>query len=536
MQYKLGLAKIPNRCSLSRQVEEDAQYKSGVYMPLTLSIIDAGDMSVASQVKPKVFTGCGGTIGRSQRDDWELPDPQRYVSSRHAIIEYEQGEYYLLDTSTNGVFLNNEESAIGRDQRVKLGNSDRIYIGEYVISAAVTADITQPNTDFDQPDIVSNMGQIPNDIDPLELLGGCDEPSYETPTQPASTNTFSANTINHTPGLDEHFTPPAPQAERQIPDDWGLTQAPKTPQSSKVAAAPQDLSSSPKVAPISSQSQEQQIPANWSLTTPPAPAATPKPAPIDAIIPQIQTEPSLAQEQPPIAIERPRPGGYIAPKRKSIPQTEERVVNKTPASSEEYQKVLEALGIDPKTIPEELTSILPEIIGLMVRQSVTGLIEVLMARSNMKSAFRVDQTMIRPVENNPLKFSVGVDEAIENMLFRSGRGYLPALDAIQEGFNDIKAHQMATMAGMQGALQDVMRRFDPETLEQRFTVGPKNNLLLSAYNKTKYWDRYKELYEDIAKEATDNFQNILGEGFMRAYEEQMRRMERTNHDSNYQDK
>ncbi len=495
-------------------------------MPLTLSIIDAGDMSVASQLEPKIFSCEGGTIGRSHGDDWVLPDPQRYVSSRHAVIEYDNGDYYLLDTSTNGVFLNDDEAAVGRDRSVKLSSNDRIYIGEYEILVTLEADILEQNANHIQTD-AADMGSIPHDLDPLDLFGG-DTSSPQSLSRAESVNSLGADVMNHTPSLDEHFIPPGIETEKQVPDDWALTQMPAK---SISPSDEQALSDSKEEVRRPSTSQ---IPTDWdqtSIVTPPPTTPVRK----KVAVHQKRVNKNSARETPPAPAERPRPGGMAASKKRQAPQASQATAQKKPVPSKEYEKLLQTMGVDRETIPPELANVLPEIIGLMVRECVSGLIEVLMARTSMKSAFRVDQTMIRPVENNPLKFSVGVDEAIENMLLKNGRGYLPALDAVREGFNDIKAHQMATMAGMQGALQDVLRRFDPEILEQRFTVGPKGNILLSVYNKTKYWDRYKELYEDIAKEAMDNFQNLLGEGFMRAYEDQMRRMESADHNPKKRD-
>ena len=55
----------------------------------------------------KVFGSEGGSIGRSADNDWVLPDPERFVSSRHAVIESHGPEFVLTDTSTNGTFINN---------------------------------------------------------------------------------------------------------------------------------------------------------------------------------------------------------------------------------------------------------------------------------------------------------------------------------------------------------------------------------------------------------------------------------------------
>ncbi len=36
----------------------------------------------------RVFSETGGTIGRSLHNDWILPDPDRYISGRHATIDF----------------------------------------------------------------------------------------------------------------------------------------------------------------------------------------------------------------------------------------------------------------------------------------------------------------------------------------------------------------------------------------------------------------------------------------------------------------
>ena len=66
------------------------------------------------------FTEDGGTIGRSLQNDWILPDPDKFISSRHAAIDYKGGIYYLADLSSNGVFVNDEREPIGNDNPRRL--------------------------------------------------------------------------------------------------------------------------------------------------------------------------------------------------------------------------------------------------------------------------------------------------------------------------------------------------------------------------------------------------------------------------------
>jgi len=79
----------------------------------------------------------GGTIGRSLGNDWILPDPDRYISGRHATIDYKGGMYYLADTSSNGVYMNDEREPVGKGNPRRLFNGDRIRMGDFLIEVAI---------------------------------------------------------------------------------------------------------------------------------------------------------------------------------------------------------------------------------------------------------------------------------------------------------------------------------------------------------------------------------------------------------------
>lgn len=79
----------------------------------------------------RLFGEDGGTIGRSLQNDWILPDPDRFISGRHATVDYQSGAYYLADVSTNGVYLNGEEEPLGKGNPRRLFNGDRIRMGDF---------------------------------------------------------------------------------------------------------------------------------------------------------------------------------------------------------------------------------------------------------------------------------------------------------------------------------------------------------------------------------------------------------------------
>jgi type VI secretion system protein len=84
-----------------------------------------------------VLGACGATIGRSTKNDWVLPDPLRYVSARHARIACREGQYYLEDLSTNGVYVNEDAHPLGKDVARQLRSGDVLRVGEYQLVVAV---------------------------------------------------------------------------------------------------------------------------------------------------------------------------------------------------------------------------------------------------------------------------------------------------------------------------------------------------------------------------------------------------------------
>ncbi|MDA0705310.1 MAG: type VI secretion system-associated FHA domain protein TagH [Planctomycetota bacterium] len=85
----------------------------------------------------RVFHDKGGTIGRSLQNDWILPDPDRFISGRHATIDFKGGAYYLADTSSNGVYINGDCEPLGKGNPRRLFNGDVIRLGDFVINVAV---------------------------------------------------------------------------------------------------------------------------------------------------------------------------------------------------------------------------------------------------------------------------------------------------------------------------------------------------------------------------------------------------------------
>ena len=99
-------------------------------MPLIIKLVSEHRDLVGDDCV-REFHETGGTIGRSLRNDWILPDPDRYISGRHATIDFKGGMYYLADTSSNGVYMNGEIEPIGNGNPRRLFDGDRMRLGDF---------------------------------------------------------------------------------------------------------------------------------------------------------------------------------------------------------------------------------------------------------------------------------------------------------------------------------------------------------------------------------------------------------------------
>ena len=133
-----------------------------------------------------------------------------------------------------------------------------------------------------------------------------------------------------------------------------------------------------------------------------------------------------------------------------------------------------------------------ERIGAAVRASVTGLRQTLMARASIKDEFRIEQTMIRPSGNNPLKFSANVEDALHNLLVKRNAAYLDTPAAFEDAFVDVRHHQVAMLAGMRAAFDYMLTRFNPEALARQFEARPGRRISIGLGAGGRHWDSFVE--------------------------------------------
>lgn len=454
-------------------------------MPLRLTITSYHKLTPGQRADFELDRG-ELKIGRSPGNDWVLPDPERLVSGQHCVIQLRDGTYYLTDTSTNGVHLVNSGVRMHRGNSEPLHDGELLRLGEYDILVQIsgapgiaTAEPAQsdPFTGFEA--LIS--GELPTAAPAAPGSAQIQAGGSPLDTKPDLFDFLSAPAVppptlaDHVPAERHDFRPP--QAQRPLEPPLPTGGAPA-------------------------------IPADWDpLAEPgigPAPAA-----PAEPVAPQPQP---AAQPFP--GATAPTAAGAPAP----IPTPT--AATRSGQGGEALEAFLRGAGLAQLRIDRGEAQAQMEAIGRSYRHMVEGLIEVLRARASLKGEFRMAQTMIRPVENNPLKFAPNVEEALLLLLRSGNQAFMPADQAIAESFADLKAHQLAVMAGVQAAIKHLLKRFEPAELEARLTKPAGIGALLPGGRQAQYWELFTELYASISREAEDDFEDLFGREFGRAYEEQ----------------
>jgi len=522
------------------------------------------------------------TIGRNHENDWAIPDPQRFLSGVHCRIHKEGDDYFITDTSTNGVFLNGSETRLARNESIGLNPGDRFRIGDYEFEVVIEDDVLAGNPDTSNEETMIGMDPF---ADPFETAGKPPEPDsfsgndpfedddpfsepvsggsdiaedddfledLEKPLSSMGDNPLAGHvSIDSLMGFDDDESDSdeqdsaekleqrrTPLREAFKPAGHGASPAPtsKPPKSVKGSSAPDrfqdafpdefpdDWDETTGMLKIPEKDDAVESPAgvdfpdNWDETTgllKASLAPDPPPEPGKASTPPAPTpEPETGKELPPAT---PAPQKPAAPVEPATP------VQRGNAAA----AFARGAGLDLNQVAGIEQDVLFEQVGRMLVMFTEGLIQTLGGRTHIKSEFRLDQTMIRPAENNPFKFSTSKTRTLLQLLSKSDPAYKSGVNAIREGFDDVNAHQMAVIAGMEAALQDILARFNPKTLEQRIVSDSILDNILPGGKKAKYWDIFKLLFDEIAGEAEDNFQQLFGREFSRAYEEQLSRLKNT---------
>lgn len=184
------------------------------------------------------------------------------------------------------------------------------------------------------------------------------------------------------------------------------------------------------------------------------------------------------------------------------------------AGSVDWAAFYEGAGMGPDELrlsPDALRRL-----GVMYRQVVLGMSDLMRDRAEFKDEFRVERTQLAIGKNNPLKH-LPAQDAAKVMLGDPLPGFQDSQEAIRGAFEDLKRHQLAMLAGVQRALQAVFDRLSPEEIEKLVEKTNTSKKLLSR--KVNPWDLYATVFAALKKDATSNANGVMSVAFREGYED-----------------
>jgi type VI secretion system protein ImpI len=460
----------------------------------------------------------GIDIGRDAHLDWTLPDPERVVSGKHCEVRYRDGEYWLIDVSRNGTFVNGSQFRL--DAPYRLRDRDRLVIGPYVISVSIEGGsaAAPPPAAAPSSDVWGAIG----DVAPPESRD-----AYRVRNKPATQGDFldyatDAGVFPAPPRVDwgapaPAAPPAAPAWGAPAPSAWGAP-APVAPPSwgAPPAPAPDEAwltPPTPKPAPPPPDPRELPVMERPRPTRPAEPPPAPEPAPW--VEPPAAAAPApippapVAPAPPPVAPAPPPPPPVAAP------------APAAPAGAGDVallDRIAAAAGIPLTAIAGRDPGQVADEIGAVLKLTTANLIQMAASRRQTKSAIRSAQhTMYKPRENNPLKFAASPEHAMESMFGPPNPIHLKAEAAVAEIFAEQKAHALLTFGAMQGALDALFDDLSPDRIEA--TLPQERGLsAVVASRKAKLWEAYAERWKALTKRADGRLNDAFMALFAQAYD------------------
>jgi type VI secretion system protein len=419
------------------------------------------------------------TIGRGQDNDLVLDDPERHLSKNHCVVDFDGVNFTITDLSTNGLYLDNQPERLPRNLPTPLHEGSVLRLGGYRIT------VTAIEPSLSVPSLASREIRT----DPLAN----DDALFGDPLAGAPVGRHAGQ------GL-----PPFASEFSGLSSEGGAAAAPLIPDDV-------DFLGGTAQERWQGASQPDHAPSDQAFFAPPRVTAEK--------IPDDWEDSALGTTASGSGLGRPAP---VVPRPLAPPLIG--AVGRGGAAEGAIAAFLAATGLSDMPLSDAEKVRVMKTAGEALALALKGLAEILAARASTKEEFRIERTAIGAAKNNPLKFSADENEALRALLIGRMPGFLNASEAVGEAIKDIKSHQLAVLAGMQAALATVLARFDPEKLEKRLEQGSLMEGILPAARKARLWDRFKELYEEIAGEVEDDFQKAFGAAFARAYRKQVDRL------------
>ena len=533
-------------------------------MHLVIRALSPHPASVSQSIVAE-FDERGGTIGRSDSNTMTLPDPARHVSRLQAEVSCTTGTYSLRNVgNANPIIVNGWP--LGHGETVALRDQDQLTIGGYelrvelrkqaaqaplravngrtVIGASAREAKTGPprqpgaaRTPMQSDPFAGllSMSEKPDAADLFaDLLGPALWPAAPAPAPPAVARLPSSPTP--TPATPSSSSP-------RLPDDFDPFADLAAPASLPAARGEQDASlrgmlnpgaTGPSIGTLFglNTARPGQADALEAFLSPGSTTNAPSTndpfaflgvggSPSDAIGPAAGDDtPDLQAAYTPPPVHAAMPPRQPQPAR---PQAAAQALATDSDTDALWDAFCDGAQLSLATRPG-LTPELMRLIGGTLRQAVEGTLQLSAMRNVVKQELHVPVTTIQARGNNPLKFAPDAAAALAQMVQPPMRGFMAAPEAMQDVMTDLLGHAAGTMEGTRAALQGMLRRFEPARLEAQLAEGGVLDKLMPGNRRARLWELYLQHFGRISESAREDFDELFGKAFVKAYEEQADRV------------
>ncbi len=417
----------------------------------------------------RVFGVNGGAVGRAPSNDWVLPDPRRVISGHHFTVHYHGGKYWLEDTSTNGVYVNDADDPAAATGRVQLHDGDRLRLGDYEILVAVDNRIDFLPAAADEHSAAKHFdNDIGHDLDLDELLS------------PRDAGASGAIQVGNAFG---------------VKVDTGARAALLEALQRSVGAAGEDPDG-PPLTDTGSRA-DSVVPGFHAPHANAAAVATetePPPAQDWAVrtrsIPREELAEALARRQ-----------SRVAASQRTAPFHQQASTWTDLRSA--VQAFCRGAGIDPATLSPEAQAMLPLIAGQLLRETVVGLNDLALARSAGPAGVHLATMPNQAVgSSNPLRSSRSVEETLQRLFESQGRLYASPVESLRDVMQEAKDHEAALMSAMRAGLQSILGQLSPANVADQFEHGRARMLAPGQDPRPRYWEHYADFHKLVSQQVS----------------------------------
>lgn len=374
----------------------------------------------------------GLQVGRRTGMGWVLPDASRHISGHHFDVQFQGGEWWLRDMSTNGTYLHGVRHRLDGPHRLEHG--DRFQVGQYIIVALM-----------DSPVMVGGMN-------PASL------PSYGGPVIPQETNDDPWS-LDQGPALSP--VDPLPLASGGFQADFA-----------------QDFVAFPR--------REAGEAASHGAGSAPTPLPGPgRPSPPGEADAQASPFGQSGAAPFPLGSEDDSPDRVV-----SLTGAAGQPVG-ADAGAAFVSAFCEGAGLPDDMARGVAPDDLGRALGQAMRIAAGEIMLSLRDRASAKQFVKVgERTMRGASDNNPLKFLPDPEQALETMFLRPRAGFQGGAESIDEALRDLRWHQSALFAALQPALMKLMGDLAPEVIDAE-TEGGR----FGANKKARAWETYVQRWD-----------------------------------------